>query len=166
MSAIPYPDVRQKQLDTVLHILHSSGEVLDHGWPLILTMIGSLEQDHSDILVRSAFQCLQLVFTDFLPAIPYRNYPICVETATKFGSQKAELNVSLAAIGLLWNLSDYFFQNVAKLQDQENQQQIFPECILTFPGSKNISSFDKLWMCLYCKLKDLCLDSRPSVRKR
>jgi hypothetical protein len=110
LSAIPYPDVRQKQLDTVLHILHSSGEVLDNGWPLILTMIGSLEQDHSDILVRSAFQCLQLVFTDFLPAIPYRCYPICVETATKFGSQKAELNVSLAAVGLLWNLSDYFFQ--------------------------------------------------------
>ena len=88
----------------------NSGEVIENGWPLILTMIGSLEQDHSDILVRSAFQCLQLVFTDFLPAIPYRCYPICVETATKFGSQKAELNVSLAAIGLLWNLSDYFFQ--------------------------------------------------------
>ena len=53
-----------------------SGEVIENGWPLILTMIGSLEQDHSDILVRSAFQCLQLVFTDFLPAIPYRHEPI------------------------------------------------------------------------------------------
>ena len=42
LSAIPYPDVRQKQLDTVLHILHASGETLSHGWPLILTMIGSL----------------------------------------------------------------------------------------------------------------------------
>ena len=42
--------------------------------------------------------------------ISFRCYPICVETATKFGSQKAELNVSLAAVGLLWNLSDYFFQ--------------------------------------------------------
>ena len=94
----------------VLKYFFYSGEVIENGWPLILTMIGSLEQDHSDILVRSAFQCLQLVFTDFLPAIPYRCYPICVETATKFGSQKAELNVSLAAIGLLWNLSDYFFQ--------------------------------------------------------
>ena len=93
-----------------IYIFFYSGEVIENGWPLILTMIGSLEQDHSDILVRSAFQCLQLVFTDFLPAIPYRCYPICVETATKFGSQKAELNVSLAAIGLLWNLSDYFFQ--------------------------------------------------------
>ena len=42
LSAIPFPDVRQKQLDTVLHILHASGEILSHGWPLILTMIGSL----------------------------------------------------------------------------------------------------------------------------
>ena len=151
-----------------------------------------LESDHSDTLVRSAFQCLQLVFTDFLPTIPYRCYPICVDTATKFGSQKAELNVSLTAIGLLWNLSDYFYQNfnqtkekkgdkkdeskkvssAEKNQDPQNQvitsqgiQQIFPEAFLSFPGSKNISSFDKLWMCLYCKLKDLCLDSRPSVRK-
>ena len=132
------------------------------------------------------------MFTDFLPTIPYRCYPICVDTATKFGSQKAELNVSLTAIGLLWNLSDYFYQNfnqtkekkadkkdetkkvssAEKHQDSQNQvitsqgiQQIFPEAFLSFPGSKNISSFDKLWMCLYCKLKDLCLDSRPSVRK-
>jgi len=42
------------------------------------------------------------------------------------------------------------------LQDQkENDQQIFPEAYFSFPGSKNISSFDKLWMCLYGKLKGL-----------
>ena len=142
--------------------------------------------------MRSAFQCLQLVFTDFLPTIPYRCYPICVDTATKFGSQKAELNVSLTAIGLLWNLSDYFYQNVNQTKEEKTHvkekcqhdnnseatpelasqtinshqlQQIFPEAFLSFPGSKNISSFDKLWMCLYCRLKDLCLDPRPSVRK-
>ena len=63
-------------------------------------------------------------------------------------------------------ISTFFLQNVNKLQHQESDQQIlFPECFLSFPGSKNISSFDKLWMCLYCKLRDLCLDTRPSVRK-
>ena len=56
LSAIPYPDVRQKQLDTVLHILHASGETLNHGWPLILTMIGSLGKLNYFILnERSAF---------------------------------------------------------------------------------------------------------------
>ena len=59
----------------------------------------------------------------------------------------------------------FFPQNVKELQKQEKDHQMFPERILSFPGIKNISSFDKLWMCLYCKLKDLCLDSRPSVRK-
>lgn len=171
LCGIPYPDVRQKQLDTVLHILNNSGDALDQGWPLILTIVGSIERSHSDILIRSAFQCLQLVFTDFLPTIPYRCYPQCVESATKFGSQETELNVSLTAVGLLWNLSDYFFQNVKTLRGGSQQEgggggndtssQIFPE----FPGCENISAFDKLWMCLYYRLKDLCLDSRPAVRK-
>ena len=62
-----------------------------------------------------------------------------------------------------WNIC--VLQNVKELQKQEKDHQMFPERILSFPGIKNISSFDKLWMCLYCKLKDLCLDSRPSVRK-
>ena len=120
--SIPFPDVRQKQLDTVLHVLHTSGEALDQGWPLILTIIGAIERSHSDILIRSAFQCLQLVFTDFLPTIPYRCYPQCVEAATKFGSQETELNVSLTAVGLLWNLSDYFFHNVKTLQNHEESK--------------------------------------------
>ena len=163
LCSIPYPDVRQKQLDTVLHILHSSGESLNHGWPLVLTIIGDIDKQHSDILIRSAFQCLQLVFADFLPTIPYRCYPQCVEAATKFGSQETELNVSLTAVGLLWNLSDYFFQNgkALKTRSEEGDNKIFPD----FPGCKNIPSFDKLWMCLFYKLKDLCLDSRPAVRK-
>ena len=163
LCSIPYPDVRQKQLDTVLHILHSSGESLNHGWPLVLTIIGDTDKQHSDILIRSAFQCLQLVFADFLPTIPYRCYPQCVEAATKFGSQETELNVSLTAVGLLWNLSDYFFQNgkALKTRSEEGDNKIFPD----FPGCKNIPSFDKLWMCLFYKLKDLCLGSRPAVRK-
>lgn len=34
-----------------------------------------------------------------------------------------------------------------------------------FPGTLNIPHFDKLWMCLFARLGDLCVDSRPAVRK-
>lgn len=34
-----------------------------------------------------------------------------------------------------------------------------------FPGTLNMPSFDKLWMCLYARLGELCVDSRPAVRK-
>ena len=36
LSAVPQPDVRARQLDCVLTILHSSAEGLSSGWPLII----------------------------------------------------------------------------------------------------------------------------------
>ena len=42
LSAIPFPDVRQKQLDTVLHILHSSGEFTFILSLILLIKIGKL----------------------------------------------------------------------------------------------------------------------------
>lgn len=55
----------------------------------------------SESLIRIAFQCLQLVVTDFLPVMPWRCLPLCVNTAAKFGSQTQELNISLTAVGLM-----------------------------------------------------------------
>lgn len=55
----------------------------------------------SEHLVRLAFQCLQLVVTDFLPLMPWACLPLTVDTAAKFGSQTQELNISLTAIGLM-----------------------------------------------------------------
>ena len=45
LSAISHPDIRQKQLECVFQILHSNGDSLNHGWPLILGVIGAVTQD-------------------------------------------------------------------------------------------------------------------------
>lgn len=162
LSLVGHTDVRQKQLESLLHILHSCGELLHHGWPIILNIIGAINDSHSEHLVRLAFQCLQLVVTDFLPLMPWACLPLTVDTAAKFGSQTQELNISLTAIGLMWNISDYFYQNQEKLRSSlTSDSQVFPD----FPGVPNMPPFDKLWMCLYARLGDLCVDSRPAVRK-
>lgn len=162
LSSVPHGDVRQRQLECVLHVLHGAGETLSHGWPLVLGIIGAVSDHHGENLIRVAFQCLQLVVTDFLVVMPWRCLPLCVDTAAKFGSQTQELNISLTAVGLMWNISDYFFQNQEKLcKSLAEDSNIFPE----FPGISNMPPFDKLWMCLYSRLGDLCVDSRPAVRK-
>lgn len=46
VSLVGHPDVRQKQLESLLHILHSCGELLHHGWPLILNIIGAINDNH------------------------------------------------------------------------------------------------------------------------
>jgi len=101
LSTVLHADVRQRQLDCVLQILNTAGEILSFGWPAIIEIIGAVNEHHGEPLIRTAFQCLQLVITDFLTVMPWRCLPLCISTAAKFGSQTQELNISLTAIGLM-----------------------------------------------------------------
>ncbi|KAG8199888.1 hypothetical protein JTE90_015878 [Oedothorax gibbosus] len=169
LSSIPHPDIRQKQLDCALQVLHSSGDIISSGWPQILDIISAINEDHGESLIRSAFQCLQLVVADYPPVMPCTCLQLCVDAAAKFGSQTQELNVSLAAVGLLWNIADHLFQNEEKISQGLSMAT---EKELSALNSLQISNydfpllpFDRLWLSLFCRLGDLCVDSRPAVRK-
>ncbi|XP_050413409.1 protein MON2 homolog [Patella vulgata] len=159
LSNVTHSDIRQKQLECVLTILHNNGYKLLHGWPLILGVIGAVKNTQSEKLVQTAFQSLQLVVADFLPIIPSIYLKNCVEVAGRFGLQNKELNVSLTAIGLLWNISDFFYQNRQRISDELNTGK-------TEESKKESElAFDDLWMSLFSSLGDLCVDDRPAVRK-
>ncbi|KAL8578563.1 hypothetical protein ACOMHN_015019 [Nucella lapillus] len=162
LSGIPHGDIRQRQLDCVLQVLHSCGDTLQQGWPLILGVIGAVSKDHNEKLVQMAFQCLQLVVTDYLPVMGSAHLEVVVEVAARFGLQTQELNVSLTAIGLLWNISDNFFQHRQRIK-QDLDQEVSAE--KADRQGQELPPFDALWMCLFRRLGDLCVDSRPAVRK-
>lgn len=131
-------------------------------WPSLLGIIGAVNDHHSEALIRVAFQCLQLLVTDFFPVMPWQCLPLCVNTAATFGLQTQELNISLTAVGLMWNISDFLNQNQDKLMKTVvDDGSVLPD----FPGTVNVPQLDKLWMCLYARLGDLCVDLRPAVRK-
>lgn len=73
---------------------------------------------------------------------------------------KLKFNIQISSFQ--WNISDYFNQNQDKLSQAVSEDQtLLPD----FPGTLAIPHFDKLWMCLFARLADLCVDSRPAVRK-
>ena len=111
-------------------------------------MIGALQPQHTEAVVRTAFQALQLVLTDFLPLTPHNCLPLAVHTAAKFGSQGQDLNISLTAVGLLWNLSDYFYQHQASLQDSITAD---PKILPDLPGYRDMCVYDRLWMSLFSR---------------
>ncbi|XP_022686091.1 protein MON2 homolog isoform X2 [Varroa jacobsoni] len=196
-------DIRAKQIECTLAILHAgvAGESLSHGWQQILSIIGNITDNQGVIcvgekdadphypllvakncttgeaLVRSAFQCLQRVVADFLPIMPCSSLQLCIQTAAKFGLQTQDLNVSLTAIGLLWNIADYLYQNKQRVSNELGQAG----CVLLSVGSSKESTptggspsreltatlppFDQLWMTLFSSLGDLCVDPRSAVRK-
>eukprot|EP00061_Rhincodon_typus_P016547 g44817.t1 len=99
LSNIVHPDIRQKQLECVLQILQNEGDSLGPGWPLVLGVIEAIRNDQGT--------CLQIV----------------VDVAGSFGLQNQELNISLTSIGLLWNISDYFFQRGETIEKELDKEE-------------------------------------------
>ena len=154
LSFISHADIRQKQLDCTLQILQSSGDVLTYGWPQIFEIVGAINDTQNENLIRLSFQCLQLIIADFLTSIPSNCLILCVDTTAKFGSQTQELNVSLTAIGLLWNIADHLHSNQNKIKTLLDKNLNKPH--LTESNQNNLpietNAFDSLWMALFTRL--------------
>ena len=121
-------DIQKSCLETLNNILQTSGQNFVSGWDQIFSIITRVlmnsrklnEEGHklstsnyqfhknaSLSLIRMVFPCLQLICTDFLSLLNPRDFYTCIETVALFGSQVEDLNISLTAIGLSWNLCDY-----------------------------------------------------------
>lgn len=70
-----------------------------------------------------------------------------------------------------WNISDYFFQRGdAITQELEREEEALQKQAQEKGETLNrpfhpAPPFDCLWLCLYAKLGELCVDPRPAVRK-
>lgn len=156
LSFIEFTDVRQKQLECTLTILRLTGQYLNNSWPLCLAIIGAINKDQTETLIRSAFQCLQLVVTDFLPMMKANYLSLVIQVVSKFGFQEQDLNISLTAIVLLWNISDYMFRNNDSLAKEFKAMN---------EATENVITLETTWMVYYSSLGELCVNMRPAMRK-
>jgi hypothetical protein len=113
-------DVRSSGYQTLNQILESSGHSLEVGWPTIFGMLNNVckrpeggratpptAAHRGDAnLVRIAFPSLQLICTDFLSSLDNDAMRQCISCLGCFGQQQDDVNITLAAIGLLWSVSD------------------------------------------------------------
>ncbi|WWC98642.1 hypothetical protein V866_005535 [Kwoniella sp. B9012] len=90
-------------------------------------------------LVRIAFPSLQLICTDFLSSLDKEAMKGCITCLGHFGQQIEDVNITLAAIGLLWTVSDAV---QTQLQDDSKE----------------------LWLYLLTELLELSKDPRLEVR--
>ncbi|WVO17542.1 hypothetical protein L204_105237 [Cryptococcus depauperatus] len=126
-------DVRSSGYQTLNHLLESFGHCLQVGWETVFDILDKVCQDKdsaslqslktSDLstnlrrqsalsnkgsanLIRIAFPSLTLICTDFLTSLNNDAMRHCITCLGCFGRQKEDVNITLAAIGLLWNVSD------------------------------------------------------------
>lgn len=108
-------DIHKIILDGLQNIIESNGESLVKGWDIAFEIIGTIfvtrELDHeyrrgsvanpilldtrSAKLIRSSFNSLQLICSDFLASLPNSCFLILVDNLYKFCSQDDDLNIAL-----------------------------------------------------------------------
>ena len=126
-------DVRSSGYHTLNQILESSGHSLEVGWQTIFGMLNKVCKEPEPVglnlpetqmrvpsskrssklfskgdanLVRIGFPSLTLICTDFLSSLDSAAMRQCIACLGCFGRQREDVNITLAAIGLLWNVSD------------------------------------------------------------
>lgn len=107
-------EIHRMALEALKSILEHSGDTLDIGWKSVLAIINSIFDDpvsanHEDklaprgkspMLVRSAFESLQLVCSDFLTSVPSSHLLSLLDTLYHYCAQELDLNISLTVSAL------------------------------------------------------------------
>ncbi|GAN02041.1 protein MON2 homolog isoform X3 [Mucor ambiguus] len=122
-------------------------------------------------LIKVAFSSLQLICTDFLSLLSPDCLRQCIATLGSFGMQSDDLNISLTAVGLLWNLSDFIQTRRIDLGKESTQAEekidkdsINIDLTLSNEDESNPKTYSILWMLLLLQLSHTCIDWRPEVR--
>lgn len=125
-------------------------------------------------LIKVAFSNLQLICTDFLSLLSPDCLRQCITTLGSFGMQSDDLNISLTAVGLLWNLSDFIQtrrmdlikkQNTTTADEKIEKEDLNSDVKLDKENlEENPHTYSILWMLLLLQLSHTCIDWRPEVR--
>ena len=181
-----YIDTKNYVLDGLYTVLQSCGEQVGPAWPMILAMLKGVAQDKEAQIqdkeaqqVKRAFMCVQLIRNDLLSALPVDCLQLFLTTIGAFGLQDSDLNISLTAITLLWNIADFFgrerpallaaFATVGTLSPPQSPalgptagDQSKDEILAV--QRREVHNVDQLWLVLYQQLRYLAVDLRLEVR--
>ncbi|KAK5987788.1 Protein MON2-like-like protein [Cladobotryum mycophilum] len=178
-------DIHRIILEGLRSIIEDCGQSLVSGWDIAFDIIGSVflrdsnaygEREppinarglktRSSKLVRSSFNSLQLICSDFLSSLPNSCFLILVDTLYKFCSQDDDLNIALTTITFFWALSDF-------LSGRDKSLDITTDLIQGTEASNledmavdrsRDGSGAALWMLLLLRLTAVASDDRLELR--
>ncbi|KAG8667559.1 Endocytosis and vacuole integrity protein [Fusarium poae] len=179
-------DIHKIILDGLQSIIESNGETLVKGWDIAFEIIGTIfvtrELDHeyrrgsvanpilldtrSAKLIRSSFNSLQLICSDFLASLPNSCFLILVDNLYKFCSQDDDLNIALTTVTFFWVLSDFLSSKNESLDiPAEMMQNTSPSDLEKMAADhEHKCSNAALWMLLLLRLTNVTTDDRLELR--
>lgn len=143
------PGAQQLALENLGRMVQSLGPHLaPSAWRLVFRLVDQTAESAAATLdmalLRAAFNALRLVSGDFLSCLDEAGLRHLLEIlGHRFISQTADINISLTAVGLLWDVSDFLRLQTSK--------------------SVSSSSFD-IWLSGLALLVETAVEARPELR--
>ncbi|PGH16246.1 hypothetical protein AJ80_05269 [Polytolypa hystricis UAMH7299] len=184
-------EVHEQGLETLKAVLEECGESLVAGWDLVFDLISSVFDEPAPIeaeenapsghpspklrgvvvvkspkLVRTAYNSLQLIASDFLALLPPAYLLELVGSFSNFASQKEDFNISLTTSTAFWNVSDFLRSQIDNFSIEGNFDVTSSEETLIALAKGDDASVAKnaLWLLLLLRIVDLSTDSRSEIR--
>ncbi|KAK2755931.1 hypothetical protein FQN54_005727 [Arachnomyces sp. PD_36] len=183
-------EVHELALETLKSILEQCGESLVAGWDLVFDLISSVFDDESKTengvedtpvvanrrsrklvakspkLIRTAYDSLQLVASDFLTLLPASCLLSMTDTFSEFAAQKEDFNISLTTTTFFWNVSDFLQGQIDRISLEGRVDLSSSEEALAKLSKDDdiLVSRNALWFLLLLRVVELTTDSRSEIR--
>lgn len=185
-------EVHELTLETLKSILEQCGESLVAGWDLVFDLISSVFDEElstgdkveqakpkqvvyrdprklvakSSKLIRTAYDSLQLVASDFLTLLPPSCLLSLIHTFSEFAAQKEDFNISLTTTTFFWNVSDFLQGQIDRISLEGRVDLSSSEEALASlsKDSDILVSRNALWFLSLLRVVELTADSRSEIR--
>ncbi|KAA8910841.1 hypothetical protein TRICI_004029 [Trichomonascus ciferrii] len=175
-------EIHVSMIDNLNKMLDQCGGRLLNGWDIVLETIDTVfnwstnkadlqssnprVKDRSTRLVKTGFESLQLICTDFLLYLPTDCLIMLIDTLYMFCNQERDLNISLSAISFFWSVSDHIRKLLGDMVSTDLPQPINnEEELLTVANSgEKPSNLHGLWMVSLLRLSKIARNQRPEIR--
>lgn len=182
-------DIHERALETLKSILEQHGELFVDGWDLVFNLVSSVFEEPSPSedeetvasqatpksrplatksprLIRTAYDSLQLIASDFLTLLPPSCLLDLVDSFSSFASQKQDFNISLTTTSFFWNVSDFLQGPLERFSVESHvDASASEERLATLAKDADIFvSRNSLWLLLLLRIVRLTIDSRSEIR--
>lgn len=179
-----HEQTRVEVLDSLHRVLQHSGSALSTGWPVVLAILLNIGVSNEISLIPLGFKSVQAITNEYLSALPYDCLPVTISTIGNFGGKSiADININIAAIGLLWNVADFIARKHADILSESRKNQA-PDASIATEGastaatgegsekveqqttdSKSAPTYvDSLWLALFQELAARIDNQRSEIR--
>lgn len=97
-------ETRSSLLEQIRLMLTEAGVILDQGWSSLISAINPNNFEDEENVLNIAFRCVQIICNDLMFSLQEVTQGQIIKLVFEFAGQKTDINVSLTAFGLLWNV--------------------------------------------------------------